>query len=169
VVAETGSGVTVKDAELAPWGTPTLGGMVKSPGFELTAMEAPPEGAPAVNCRVQVEVAGGVTDAGLQVKPFKAAGWLIVTVPPLAEEVKAKPEGSAAIGTESWTGANESVVAPDRVRSTVATTPFPIAVLFLPQRTHVVVPGAELHDTDLFAADAIEPGPTAAAEKSFGG
>jgi hypothetical protein len=73
------------------------------------------------------------------------------------------------MGTESSTCADVSSVDGATTSETVATTPLAIAMLLSPQRTQVDEPGVLVHETDLPAPAATDPGVTVAEEKSVAG
>ncbi|HUJ21513.1 MAG TPA: hypothetical protein VLX58_08340 [Bryobacteraceae bacterium] len=121
----------------------------------LVLLEALP-----LNVTVQVEVAGGVTLAGLH-KRFDsvgAGGWLIVTVAPLAVIASALPLPSTAEGLVIPTGEEVAVVPEAICKVTVASTPLPIAVVLIPATMHRMSPAdTRLHVADLPAALAAAP------------
>ena len=157
---------TLNAVDVAPAGIVTVGGTVAEPADEAKAIVAPEAGAGAVNATLHVDPAGGVTDIGRQVKPFKPGGCWIVTRAPLLEVNNDVPVESAASGFESWTAEAVFVVEGDTVRDTVATTPLEIAKEFRPQRTQCEAPGRRLQLIDLKAPTAIGPALTLADEKS---
>jgi hypothetical protein len=162
-------GVTVNVPEVTPCVTTTVAGMVTSGSEALIPMEAPPLGAAADRPSVQVAAAGGVMDTGTQENPFSAAGWTMVTLPPLAAVVSAKPSVDAAMGLETCTCEVVSVVVLEMARDTVAATPLVIGVVLSPQSTHVVEPAPGLHESILLDAMATGPAITVAEVKSTPG
>jgi hypothetical protein len=116
---------------------------------------------------VHVAADGGVTDTGVQENPFSAAGWTMVTVPPVAAEVSAKPSVDAAMGLETCTCEVVSVVVLEMTSETMAATPLAIGVVLSPQSTQVVEPVPGLQETILL--DATGPTITVAEEKSTAG
>jgi hypothetical protein len=88
--------VTLNVVEVAPAGTGTVAGTLAAAEAELSAMVAPDAGAAALSPRVQVEIAGGVTETGVQEKALSTGGCWIVTAPPLPVEDNAAPDGSDA-------------------------------------------------------------------------
>lgn len=161
--------VTLNGMEVAPGGTVTADGTTAAVEDELSAMVAPDPDAGAVSATVQVETPGGVTDTGLQVKPFKPPVCGIVTVAPLPEADKDAAAGSVAPVFGSWITEAVLLVEGDTVRDTVATTPLEIAEEFRPHRTQLDTPGTLLlQETNLPAALADGPAATLADEKSIG-
>ena len=82
------------------------------------------------------------------------------------ESVRPVPVGLAAELFISWMVDEAFVVELDRVRVTVAITPFEMAVLFQPQRTQVWAPAPLLQVVDLPAAISAGLGATVADMKS---
>ena len=160
VLLDTDEVVTVKLAVEEPELTVTEEG-TEATELELLAsdtlvlLEALP-----LNVTVQVEVAGGVTLAGLH-KRFDsvgAGGWLIVTVAPLAVIASALPLPSTAEGLVIPTGEEVAVVPEAICKVTVASTPLPIAVVLIPATMHRMSPAdTRLHVADLPAALAAAP------------
>ena len=143
--------LTVNVAELAPCATVTLDGSLAPAGEELRATVAPPLGAADVKATVQVAVEGGVMDTELHENPFRPS-WIIVTVPPVLDT---DTDEAAALAPSSFVSCIDdevSVVVPDSIRDTVATTPLSTAVVFSPHNTHVAEPALLLQESDLFAA-----------------
>jgi hypothetical protein len=97
----TVSGVTVKLPEVRVAGIDRAAGMLTSGSEVLRPMDAPATGAPVVSCKVHVATAGGLRDTGVHEKPSKAAGWRMVTVPPVAVEANGKASDEAAMGLET--------------------------------------------------------------------
>jgi hypothetical protein len=86
--------------ELEPAGTVTVCCITTSAGIALKATTAPPPGATEESTIVQVEGTVGVTESGVQEKPFRPA-WR-VTVPPLVRVASASPVAPAATLLVSW-------------------------------------------------------------------
>jgi hypothetical protein len=114
---------------------------------------------------VQVVEPGGVTDIGLQVKPFRRGDWRIVTCPLLPATGKEVAVGSAAEPSASWI-VEEVEFEFDKVSVTAATVPFGMATVFQPQRTHISAPAALSQVIDFPAEVAAVPGATLADVKS---
>lgn len=115
--------VTENVVEVEPLGTVTDDGTFAPAGDEVKVIVAPALGAADVRLTVQVDPPDGLIEAGLHEKPFKL-GARMVTVPPVAEVDREVPVESAIITLESWTEDDVSVVDPDNVRVSVATTLF---------------------------------------------
>jgi hypothetical protein len=114
---------------------------------------------------VQVVEPGGVTDIGLQVKPFKRGPWRIVTWPLLPATGKDVAVGLAAEPSAIWI-VEVVEFEFDKARVTAATTPFGIAVVFQPQTIHVSAPATLSQVIDFPAEVATGPGATLADVKS---
>jgi hypothetical protein len=123
-------GVSVKLPDDAPCGIVRLAGMVTSLGDALSATVTALV-ASDVMFTEQVSVAGGVTLTELHEKPSKPKE-VMVTVPPVSETFSSEPFGSEATPLVSVRAEDGSVVEPERVSATVATTPFPIAAWLTP-------------------------------------
>lgn len=162
----TAPGLAVNVAEVEPCGTVTDEGMLAPAGEEESVTRAPPLGAAAVRPTVQVEVLGGVIDTGRQERPFNAG--LMVRTPPLPEIPKDAADPSAALrlvrfNTEELFGVDDATVT-----DTVATTPFPIAVVFRPYKMQVIAPEPLPQEIILLAAVAAAPAAMFTDEKSAG-
>ena len=114
---------------------------------------------------MQVVEPGGVTDIGLQVKPFKRGTWRIVTCPLLPATGKEVAVGSAAEPSASWI-VEVVEFEFDKVSVTAATIPFGIAAVFQPQTTHISAPATLSQVIDFPAEVAAGPGATLADVKS---
>ena len=155
----------VNVVEVEPAGIVTLGKLT-SAGEALSPIAAPPLGAGPVRATVQVEVAGGVNDKGLQENPFNPGG-VIVTVAPVAATASDEPVASEASPLVSWSAADESVVELETTSASVATVPVARVVAFWPDSTQVNEPAVvELHWSDLFAAVPAAPAANVAELKS---
>jgi hypothetical protein len=111
---------------------------------------------------VQVDVAGGVTVEGVQLKPESTGtdGWLMVTVAPSSLMLRelALPSDAAAVTSE--TSVEVSLVDGEIWNEMVATVPFSIAVVLMPEMTHRTSPGEMLLQSANFPAPmAAEPVP----------
>jgi hypothetical protein len=115
--------VTVKVAEVWPWGTMTDVGTFAPTGDELSAIVVPPLGADDVSETEQVEPEDGLIEIGLQVRPLNLAVWTIVTVPPAAEVAMTAPSVFAEIPL-SWSDDVVFVVDDESVNVAYPTTPF---------------------------------------------
>jgi hypothetical protein len=82
VGAVTPPAVTGKVVEVEPCGTVTVMDMLTSVGNELRLIVVPPFPAAMVSATVQVDPADGLTDVGLQEKPFKPGVGGVVTTEP---------------------------------------------------------------------------------------
>jgi hypothetical protein len=94
---------------------------------------------------------------------------MIVTVPPVADDVRANASDEADMGPETCTCELVSVVELEMTSDTMAATPSAIAILLSPQSTHVVEPTLGLQEMDLLDAVATGPVATVAEEKSTPG
>jgi len=116
---------------------------------------------------VQLELPGVITELGLHTNELTPSGGRTVTVPPLPVTETGLPDGEAprAFVTEI---AVLVVTVGDSVTLTVAATPSPRTVLFMPASRHMYVPVPCTQATDLFAAVAADPGATVMAVTSEG-
>jgi len=73
--------VTGKVVEVEPCGTVTVVDMLTSVGAALRLMVVPPLPAARVNATVQVDPPDGLTDVGLQEKPFRLGVCIVPTEP----------------------------------------------------------------------------------------
>jgi hypothetical protein len=161
--------VALNVIEVAPGRIVTTDGTLAAPEEELSVTVAPGASAGAVNATRQVDVPGGVTETGAQVKPFKLGCCWMVTAVPFATAGTEAPAPSAAPALENWTTEDAFVVVLDSVNDTLATTPFEMGVALKPHSTQFEMPGTLLlQETDLFTAIATGPGPTLTEEKSVG-
>ena len=158
--------VTLKPALVASAGIVNDAGTAAFALLDLKLTAIPPEGAVELRVTVQLDAAGGSTDTGLQEIPVRLGPCRMVTVPPAVEVEMAVPSGAAATPLRSWMEEDTFDVDPESVRVTAATTPFAIAVEFNPHTTHVELPTALLHESDLPAAVATGPAATLMKEKS---
>jgi hypothetical protein len=101
---------------------------------------------------VHVVPADGLTDVGLQEKPFKLGVCTIVTVPLLVEVESAVAVVLADIPLVSWTTEEVLLVDADKVKLTVATTPVVIGVSLRPHSIQIAVPVPYWQESDLVAA-----------------
>lgn len=158
--------VTGNVVEVEPCGTVTVDCIVTSVGDELRLIVVPPLPAAKVNCTVHVVPADGLTDVGLQEKPFKLGVCTIVTVPLLVEVESAVAVVLADIPLVSWTTEEVLLVDADKVKLTVATTPVVIDVSLRPHSIQIAVPVPYWQESDLLAA--ADPTTTLAEVKSVG-
>ena len=152
VLALTLPAVTENVAEVEPCEIATVAGTLAPAGDELSVTVAPPLKAAEVSVTVQVDPVEGLTDVGLHERLLKRGVCRIVTVPPLAVVGKDVPDVSLVMPLVSWTAEDVSWVEPDKVRVTVATTPFEMVVELSPHSKHVEVPRPLLQESDLFVA-----------------
>jgi hypothetical protein len=147
-------------ALLEPAATVTLPGSVTLALLSDSDTANPPVAAAPLSVSVQEDVPGAFTLAGVQARLLKAAGggdWMTVIVPVAPE---AGIEFAAPVVAEallSVTGTLVLAVPAAMVKAAVATSPFPIVVVFNPKTTQVVDPLALAHWTLLLAAEAAEP------------
>lgn len=139
-----------KVVEVVPAEMRTAGKLI-SAGEALIVIDAPPVGAGPVSAMLQVAVAGGVIEAGLQEKPFRARG-VMVTTEPVTDTGSVEPVASEALEPLSWSAEEGSVVEFAMTRDNVATAPLPIVAAFGPAKMQVTEPAAvELQSSDLLA------------------
>ncbi|MGJ5813850.1 hypothetical protein [Paludibaculum fermentans] len=104
--------------------------------------------------------------AGVQVKEeMSMAGAVMVTVPLPPAEVSSWPAREEAIVSEIWTS-RETLVPDAGVRTTEATMPLGIVLLFNPASRHVTVPDEVMQDSVLDELEAEGPFTTLSDEKS---
>src|SRR5579864_4618933 len=152
VATDTLPGVTLNVAEVAPCGIVIVVGKFAAAEDEFSVIVAPEAGAGAVSATRQLEALGGVIETGLHEKPFKPNVCWMVTIPPLLDAGKEDPTASDATAFESRTADDVFVVDLDKVKDTLATTPFEIEVLLKPHSTQWEAPGTLLQKADLLAA-----------------
>lgn len=167
VATVTVPAVTEKVAEVAPDETVTLDGRTAPLGDELSPTVTPVVGAAEERVTVQVDPAEGVIEVGLHVRLPNLGVWSIVTVPFVRETGIDAPVAFAAEPPVSWTVEDASGAVPDKVRVTVARTPFGSVAVFNPQAMHVELPVPVVQETDLLSEEAPEPAVTTAEEKSL--
>jgi predicted ribosomally synthesized peptide with SipW-like signal peptide len=152
--------VAVNWALLELAATVTLAGSVTLALLSDSVTANPPVGAAPLSVTVHEDVPGAFTLAGVQARLLKAAGggdWMTVIVP---AEPEAGIEAAAPVVAKvllSVTGTLVLVVPAAMVKAAVATSPFPIVVVFNPKTTQVVEPLPLAHWTLLLAAEAAEP------------
>ena len=164
VAEPTVPAVTEKVADVWPCATVTEAGTFAPAGDELRLTVAPPLAAAVVSETEQVEPVDGLMFIGLQVRPFKAGVWTMVTVLPLAEVAMADPIVSADIPAVTTTDEEVSVVVDESVKVTAPTTPLGITELFRPHTRQVIVPGLLLQERVL--PESAGPAAKVAEEKS---
>ena len=106
---------------------------------------------------MQVDLAGVITDAGLQISALTAKGATIVMLPPLDVVEIGVPDNEAASALTIEMDV-PVVTLGERVTFTVATTPFDRTLLFSPESRHIYAPVLAEQEIDLPAALAAGPG-----------
>jgi hypothetical protein len=151
-------------AVVAPAATATEPGTVNALLLSDTATDEPPAGAAWDNVTVQVEVPPDVTVVGVHwsAETETVEGTLIV--PPVPAMATLYPEGNTPITLLSGIVATLPLVA-DTVAVTTATTPFPIALAFMPLARQVREP---LLETQLSVLPApVRAGPATALKEAI--
>jgi hypothetical protein len=160
---------TGKLALVAPAGTNSDDWMIAWDVSSLSATVVPPDGAAELIVTRHVDGAGGMTESGVQ--EIAVTLWplcWIVTVLPVVEVGIAKPGNDADTPLETWIAEDVSVVEPEIVKASVATTPFAMALELIPETTHLETPDVLLQLIDFPAAVAAAPAVTTSALKSWG-
>jgi hypothetical protein len=151
--------VAMKFAVVAPAPTVTLGGTVALALLLTRATPNPPTGAALLNVTVHAEDPGAFTTGGEHERALRAAVCcMTVIMPPVAEAGIGFARAVDATMPFKISGKLVLVLAGEIVTLAVATTPFAIAVVFIPKTTHVVKPLAA-EQARLFPA-AVETEPT---------
>lgn len=144
--------VAVNVFEVEPEGTVTEEGTLRLVLLLLRVTAVPPAGAAALRVTVHVDVPGVAKEAGLHVTELRLVLVPGVTVIVLPVPVMATFD---PVGSVPMVLVRPAVVVPAvgaNVRFTVATTPFPMAVPFVPLPKHVYVPEDPVQYRDLDAA-----------------
>jgi hypothetical protein len=162
-----------KVVEADPAGTVTEEGIETLELFFESATAWPPLGAAALKVTVQVADPGGVRVPGVQFRLLTVtggggAGWEIVTVPLLPEDVMELPAADTADVFEICTVLEVAAVPEAMVTFTTATTPFAIGVVLNPVTRQMALPELVEHETDFPAAEAAVPVVTLIAESTDG-
>jgi hypothetical protein len=132
--------VAVKVALADPAVTTTFAGTVTIALLLERAVEKPPAGAFPVRETVHVDVPGAFTVEGEHVRPERATGSTIETVPPVAVVGIALP---ALVDADVSLNCSAAAAAPGVVEIPtvrVATTPLLIVVVFSPKTMQVMLP-----------------------------
>jgi hypothetical protein len=164
--AETLAAVTVKLALVAPAAITTDAGRVTCAAV-LPTPSVTATGVVAADVKLTVHVAlpGVTTVPGLHDIPEKSLEGAIVRVAPVAVALTALAAAEAASGKPTWI-VDELAAVVDTPNVTVATTPFAIGLVFIPQRTQVYDPAALAQLIDFPAATAAAPATALMAVKS---
>jgi hypothetical protein len=169
VVLEVAKVEARKVVELVPAGTVTgVGTLTNNGALSETATEKPLDSAFLLSWIVHVLGWPLDTVEGAQDSPVRVGGTgcTILTEAPVVVVEMEEPTTVAARPPLSWMIEDVFSVEADMVSVTVATTPFWIAVEFIPHATHVEAPLVELQEIDLPAAVAAPPAATLTEEKS---
>jgi hypothetical protein len=166
VAAVTLLAVAVNVAELAPAGTVTDGGVVRL-ALLLDSATLAVAGAAPVRVTVHDEEPGAVMETGAHETPLSAAeDAMAVIVPPFPVIGSAEPSAKAPSVLITPTFVLVSV--DEAANVTVATTPFEIAVVFIPHTTQRYVPEPLAQDRDFPAAVSALPAAMFTTERSEG-
>jgi hypothetical protein len=153
----------VKAAVVKPDGTVTEGGRETAELLETRLTRLPVEGAGPLKVTVHPEVPGVITESGEQVRLLSVTGagtqFCTVMVPPVPDTVVALPSGRAPMTSTIPTGIDALLVKAASSTVTIATTPLPMELEFIPVARQTMEPLVVLQVTVLLAA--VRTGPVA--------